>query len=248
LQRFHQRGLRYRTRYLNVIKKIALGHVFRARYHVVNAIECAFKTVIDFQNRFAALSSPRLALSNTLFRRFSHHAFRIYHRALRFYHRALRFYHRAFRFYHHALRFYHSALRFYYRASRFYYRALRFYYRALRFYHRALRLSQRLALYHSALRFYHRALRFYHTALRFYYHALRFYHSALRFYYSALRYQTRCLRYIKKIALDHVFKARYHVVNAIKCALKTILDFQNRFAALLSPRLALSNTLFKRIY
>jgi hypothetical protein len=45
-------------------KSIALDHVFIARYHVVNAIECALRTVVDFQRRYAALSSLRLALSN----------------------------------------------------------------------------------------------------------------------------------------------------------------------------------------
>jgi hypothetical protein len=59
--------MRYQTRYKNAIfKYIALEHVFIARYHVTNAIECALRTVTDFQNRFAALSSPRNALSNAL--------------------------------------------------------------------------------------------------------------------------------------------------------------------------------------
>jgi hypothetical protein len=59
--------MRYQTRYKNAIfKYIALDHMFIAHYHVVNAIECALRTVTDFQNRFAALSSPRNALSNAL--------------------------------------------------------------------------------------------------------------------------------------------------------------------------------------
>jgi hypothetical protein len=41
--------MRYQTRYKNAIfKYIALDHVFIARYHVANAIECALKAVLDF--------------------------------------------------------------------------------------------------------------------------------------------------------------------------------------------------------
>jgi hypothetical protein len=67
MQRYHHRAMRFQTRYRSAIFKcIALDHVFIARYHVLNAIKCALRTVTDFQNRFAALSSPRNALSNAL--------------------------------------------------------------------------------------------------------------------------------------------------------------------------------------
>jgi hypothetical protein len=67
MQRYHPCALRYRTRNRSAIfKYIALDHVFIARYRVLNAIECALRTVSNFQNRYAALSSPRNALSNAL--------------------------------------------------------------------------------------------------------------------------------------------------------------------------------------